>query len=370
MKSVRLFPSLLLSVALALLLALAARAEEIKSSIAFSQPDQPGTVKVRMARGSLVIQGADTAEVVVKSDSAPAAKTTRKDGLRVLTTSSSFSLTEKNNLITLDAMGDIPTGAAVKLHLTVPRNASVQVQNSWGGDVKCVAIGGNIEVTGTNGTIRLEEVSGGIVASTMNGEIHASVKELHEGKPLSFQSMNGEIVLRLPGAAKANLRVRTQNGSVLTDFDETALVTKTESTPGPKGFVPPVMVNGQSVFTPEAREAIREAARVGAEVVREAAVAIREAAEAAREGAEAARHGAHAARESAEAAAAAAAVEAASPKPPKPPTPARAPRAPKPMTMPTITGGKLVTGALNGGGAEINIATMNGDVTLRRIEKQ
>ena len=33
-----------------------------------------------------------------------------------------------------------------------------------------------------------------------------------------------------------------------------------------------------------------------------------------------------------------------------------------------MTGGKIVTGTLNGGGAEIRIATMNGDVTLRRIE--
>jgi hypothetical protein len=35
--------------------------------------------------------------------------------------------------------------------------------------------------------------------------------------------------------------------------------------------------------------------------------------------------------------------------------------------MPTITGGKLVTGTLNGGGPEISISTMNGDVTLRKL---
>ncbi len=37
-------------------------------------------------------------------------------------------------------------------------------------------------------------------------------------------------MLRVPDAAKANVRLRTQNGSVLTDFDESVLITKTEST--------------------------------------------------------------------------------------------------------------------------------------------
>ena len=36
--------------------------------------------------------------------------------------------------------------------------------------------------------------------------------------------------------------------------------------------------------------------------------------------------------------------------------------------IPTMTGGKLVTGTLNGGGPEISVSTMNGDVTLRQLE--
>jgi hypothetical protein len=32
-----------------------------------------------------------------------------------------------------------------------------------------------------------------------------------------------------------------------------------------------------------------------------------------------------------------------------------------------MTGGKIVSGTLNGGGPEIRVTTMNGDVTLRKI---
>ena len=349
MKPVRLFPSLLISAALALLLALVARAEETKSTIAFSQPEKTGTVKIRMARGTVDIQGADTAEVAVRSESAPLKKTARKDGLRVLSASSSFSLTEKENVVTLDAMGSSPAAPGARFNVTVPRSSSVIIQNSWGGDVICSGIKGNIEVTGTNGSIRLDDIAGGVVASTMNGEIRASVKELNEGKPLSFQSMNGEILLRLPSDLKANVRVRTQNGSVLTDFDEAVFVTKTESSPEHQIFHSTGVSSNQKLLTSEARDAIREAARASAEAVREATIAIREAAEAAREGVDAAKT--------------------AEGEPPRPPATPRAPRAPKAMTIPTITGGKIITGTLNSGGPDIYIATMNGDVTLRRAEK-
>jgi len=38
--------------------------------------------------------------------------------------------------------------------------------------------------------------------------------------------------------------------------------------------------------------------------------------------------------------------------------------------LPPMTGGKIISGTLNGGGPEIQIATMNGDVTLRKLEEK
>ncbi|MDO8630562.1 MAG: DUF4097 family beta strand repeat-containing protein [Phycisphaerales bacterium] len=353
MKPVRLFPSFVVAAAMAIFFTFAARAEESTSSIKFSEPGKPGTVKIQMARGALHIVGSDVAEVIVKSEATPAARTPRKDGLRLLTSSSSFSLTEKENVVTLDAMGENWAGPGATFKLTVPRNTSVIVQNSWGGDISCSGLSGDFEINAMQGSIRLEDVSGGVVVSTMNGEIRANVREVHDGKPLSFQSMNGEVILRLPSHARANLRVRTQNGSVLTDFDESVLVTKTETAPGARSKSQ-VVINGHSILTPEARDAIREATRLGAEAVREAASAMREAAEAAREGAAEAR----------------AAAGTTVPTAPATPAVPRPPRPPRMTSIPTITGGKIVTGTLNGGGPEISVATMNGDVTLRQIERK
>lgn len=341
--------ALIISAALALVLTLAARGEDMRSTAKFSQPDKPGTVRVQMVRGSLNIQGTDDPEVIVQSSQTPVANKTRKDGLRVLTSSSTFSLLEKDNVITLDAMSDGWAGSNSRFNLTVPRYSSIIVQNSWGGEVTCSEIDGDIEVNNMNGSIRLKSISGGVAVSTMNGEIHVSIRELREGRALSLQSMNGEVVVRLPREAKANVRIRTQNGSVLTDFEEKALATKTENIGGALGHRVTTGVGGAGILTPQARDAIREAARVGAEAVKDAAIAIREAAEAAREGAEDSRNQSARATQS--------------------PTPPRPPRLPKAVTIPTITGGKLVTGFLNGGGVEISVATMNGDVTIRQLEQ-
>jgi hypothetical protein len=90
----------------------------------------------------------------------------------------------------------------------------------------------------------------------MNGEIMAKVRKLSENKPLSFTSMNGEIDIRLPADAQAKIRLRTQNGAILTDFDDKSLVTKTESVRGNnRSGHYSVNIDGNS----EIRTAVREA---------------------------------------------------------------------------------------------------------------
>jgi hypothetical protein len=37
-------------------------------------------------------------------------------------------------------------------------------------------------------------------------------------------------------------------------------------------------------------------------------------------------------------------------------------------SLPPMTGGKVVSGALNGGGVEIQAATLNGDILLKKSE--
>jgi len=82
------------------------------------------------------------------------------------------------------------------------------------------------------------------------------------------------------------VRLRTQNGAVLTDFDEKALVTKTEPARGGirNHGRPGAHATGHqnsSDWHDEVRDAVREATRAGLEAAREAVEAARGAADAA-----------------------------------------------------------------------------------------
>ena len=347
MNNSRLFPSFLVAAAMTVLFLTAARADESDSaSIKFSDATKPGTLKISVTNGDIHLKGADTDAVTVSTDLKPEEPAQRKDGLRVLTSSSSYSLTEKNNIVSLSYGNDSwPTGGG-EFNITVPRNTAVIITSNFGGDVEIAGTTGNIEIKSLNGEVHLDDIDGAALVETMNGEIHATVHALHDGKALSFTSMNGEVDLHLPADAKANVRLRTHNGSILTDFDDKALVTKTESLR--------VSRHSHSSHTPRAsagdanedvKEAVREAVRVSVEVAHEAAQAVHEAAAEAREAA-------RQAKEDEENSGTVAPVAPIAPLPPLPP----------------MTGGKIVTGTLNGGGPEIRVATMNGDVTLRKIE--
>ncbi len=355
----RLLPSFIIATGLTLIFLSAARAEDPINNIKFSEPTKPGTLKIRVGHGDVRVTGikSDNGEITVKSDAQAVTSAPRKDGLRVITASSSFALFEKANVVTLDATENWAQGRGGDFTITAPRNTSVIITSAWGGDVTCTDLSGDVEIKGLNGEVRLNNISGGALVETMNGEIKATILELHEGKPLSFTSMNGEVALNLPADIKANVRLRTQNGSILTDFDDKVLITKTEAaayTPRNGKRVTVVRKSGdhtssETTTNEEIRVAVREAVQAGAEAAREAASAIREAAQAAREGAQAARD---AARDEPTRAVSTGPV---SPMPPMPP-------------LPPMTGGKIVSGTLNGGGPDIRIATMNGDVTLRRVE--
>lgn len=351
MKNARLFPSFLVAAAVTVILLTAARANDSETaSIKFSDPAKPGTLKVNVANGDIHLRGAETDEIRVTTDLKPETPALRKDGLRVLTSSSSYSLTEKNNVVSLTYGTEGWPTSGGEFTIVVPRNTAVVINSNFGGDVQIGGVTGNIEVKSLNGEVHLDDIDGAALVETMNGEIHATVHALHDGKPLSFTSMNGEVALNLPADAKANVRLRTHNGSILTDFDEKVLVTKTESlrvgSSKHRSAPRAVVVNGAS-DNEEMKAAVHEAVKAGAQAAHEAAAAMREAAAEARA---AARDAARASRDDDD----------------ETPTPST-PIAPLPP-LPPMTGGKIVAGTLNGGGPEIRIATMNGDVTLRRIE--
>jgi len=342
-------------------------ADTVDATAAFSDPSQTGRFQARLMHGEVLIQGADVDEVSVITDAKRnAQENPRDDDMRVLSSGVTFSLIEKDNVMTLDYGSGAGWTDPANFVITVPHDTHLDIEVSIGGEIEIADVSGNVAIKNLNGEIQLINHAGGALVESMNGEIDASFTQLHPDRPLSFSSMNGEIELHLPADAQANVRFRTQNGTILTNFSDEEMQTTTTA--------------GRA-FAPEAHEEIAEFAAEMAEgaieMAMEIAVEVREAMVEAREEMRAAEKEMRQAekeireaekvmekrqREAAEV------VEVVPPTPPNPAAAPPAPRAPRPPSIPSMAGGKVVSGTLNGGGVDIQVATMNGDILIRKSD--
>jgi len=310
-----------------------AQDEGSTATVKLSAPDKPATLNLDVPWADIHITGVDGDTITVESSlNQQNSKPARPGTLRRLDNEVSFELTEKDNVVTLSLAGDNPWGGHdADFRILVPRGIALNLKTDAGGDLVVQGVEGNVEINNMNGEVRLEGLVGSAVINTMNGEVRAIYAKAPQ-KPISITSMNGEVDLRLPADTKANIRMRTHNGSILTDFSEDTLKTKSEgSKHGGYGY------NNEEVareVAAAARVAVQVAREVTREVTREVARAVKESA--GEDGS----------------------------------APAAAPRAPRPprAPIPPITGGKLVTGTLNGGGVDIKVSTMNGEITLRQTK--
>lgn len=341
------FPRALLVLTAAALLTPAVRAqsdgdhEGSTARVKFSDPTKPGTLKLTIPWAEARITGTDGDEIVVVSSlDQKGGSEVDDEGFRRLDDQTTFELIEKDNVAVVSITGDNTWSAhGAEFEIQVPRSTNLVVSNSMGGDIEVNGVEGDLDINSMNGEVTLRDIASSAVVNTMNGEISASFKRAPV-KPVSFSTMNGEIDVRLPADTKANLRMRTHNGSIRTNFPDKVLQTKTEK------------VSGRSPA--DLAEEIRNRDRETAEIDREHAEMAREAAKIA---SEAARAGMAIAREvtrevSRELARSGIEGVPVPPMPPMPPVPS--------------FGGKLIVGALNGGGVDIKLTSMNGAITLRQ----
>lgn len=253
------------------------------TSVKLSSPDKPATLRITLPFADVHISGIDGDTITVNSSHKPKnPDASNTEGLRRLDDETAFDLTERDNIVSLSAVGDMPA-AGIRdsaFTVTMPRAMALVIKTEIGGDLKVQSVTGDIEINNQNGEVQLEGIAGSTVVNTMNGEVRATYTKA-PNKLIAITSMNGEINLLVPSSTKANVRLRTQNGSIFTDFKESALRTKSERTKTKKD-----RNNSATDIAPDSE--------------------------------------------------------------------------------PSLTGGKLVSGALNGGGADINISSMNGKITLRQ----
>jgi hypothetical protein len=221
------------SFALFLLLAVAARAQEgNRYVVPLSKPGEPVRLEVSLVSGSISVEPHAGNEVVVEAgpgsdedgdhdddsdDDSDRSSHGRTAGMHKLPNRSlGLVVEEEANKVSV-GMGGIPRD--VTLRILVPRNTSGTLSTVNNGDIKVQGLEGTLELNNVNGGITALEVAGSVIAHTTNGDVKVTMTRVDPKAALAFASFNGDVDVSLPAGSHGDLRMRSDNGEIYTDFD-------------------------------------------------------------------------------------------------------------------------------------------------------
>jgi hypothetical protein len=191
-----------------------------KLTVPLSNPGQPVTIRGTMLNGSVTVTAGSGSQVTILQGDGDSRRERPSDappGMhRIDSGRDGMNIEEDHNVITISGHGWNRGG---NLTIETPVNTSLQIKTVNGGHIDVTGLNGDLDLQETNGSINLKNVSGSVVAHSLNGAITVSLDRVAPDKPMSFTSLNGKIDVTLPATTRARLRLKTDNGSIYTDFD-------------------------------------------------------------------------------------------------------------------------------------------------------
>lgn len=193
-----------------------------KATVPLTDPSRPARIKVQLMAGGITVRGGDTKNVVVEARSGSGGSHEGREsgpgGMKRLELpgNAGLDIVEEDNVVTIKtASWNRPND----LVITVPRRSSLQLKCVNNGDIYVEQVSGEIDTDDLNGKITLKNVSGSVIAHSLNGSVVVSLDQIDPSKPMSFSTLNGDIDVTLPDNLKANVRMKTDNGEIYSDFD-------------------------------------------------------------------------------------------------------------------------------------------------------
>jgi hypothetical protein len=101
--------------------------------------------------------------------------------------------------------------------LRVPAEARLFLRTINNGEIKVEGVGGDYDIDNVNGGIEMVEVSGSGRAYALNGKLRAVFRS-NPQRDSYFGSLNGDVDLYLQPNLAADLRLKTFNGEIYSDF--------------------------------------------------------------------------------------------------------------------------------------------------------
>lgn len=205
--------------------ALAAEPVRERLVVPLSDPARPAHVEVTLVLGGITVVGSGATEaVVIEAEARPGeddepgeVDPSRRGMRRIPNDALGLEAEEKDNHVSIRAE---PWRRALDLRLTVPKASALVLSSVNDGELVVTGVDGELELHNTNGGIRVEDARGPVSAATLNGDIQVAFgKGGVAAAPMAFSTLNGDVELTLPAGFKGDVRLRSDNGEIFSDFE-------------------------------------------------------------------------------------------------------------------------------------------------------
>lgn len=194
-----------------------------KIEVPLSQPGKSFSVDLGLIEGSIKVVKYSAQNLIIETSSGKKATPQMKDGMRKISGGGAFDISVEENANKIKINTGLPTSNMfVTLHVPA-YGGSYNLKTINNGNIHIEGVSGEFELSNVNGLIVLNNVSGSAVASTINGDIKASFDKVTPNTPMAFSTLNGKVDLSFPAALKVNIKARTDQGDIFSDFEISAL---------------------------------------------------------------------------------------------------------------------------------------------------
>ena len=135
---------------------------------------------------------------------------------RIPNTSFELSAEEDRNRVGISANS---WSRPVSLRIEVPPGSALKLSSVNDGEIEVDGVTGELELHNTNGGILVKNAKGPVNANTVNGDIEVEFSGPIGSEPMAFSTLNGDVDLSLPAASSFDVRLRSDNGEIYSDFD-------------------------------------------------------------------------------------------------------------------------------------------------------
>lgn len=190
-------------------------------TVPVSDPTKEIKLNANLITGSIKVIGYDGKDVIIDAIAPVSEKKQnheRADGMKKISTNDGFEIVAREQNNTVNVSTD-RVNMKVNLSIKVPHKTSLKLKTINDGDIYVENVSGNHEVSNINGEIKMKNVAGSVVANTINENIIINFTSITPNTPMAFTTLNGNVDVTFPATVKANVKLKSDMGEVLTDFD-------------------------------------------------------------------------------------------------------------------------------------------------------